>query len=297
MNRSPDWTELAAAISAATGRRISRAPDEATSGARMNTGMRWSSDLGPMFVKLTGVDRAWTLEAEAEGLLVLASASTIRVPRVLGAGVASNCAWLSLEWIDLVSPSPRSEARLGELLAEQHHTTCAAFGWHRTNTIGLTTQDNEPDANWARFFAARRLRFQFDLMEANDLGGDLLDRGRRLCEYVPALLDGHSPSPSLLHGDLWAGNHAEVEPGQPVIFDPSVYYGDREADLAMTRLFGGYGRSFYAAYESAWPLPPGAAERVPLYNLYHVLNHLNLFGGGYRRQAAEMIEGLLATVG
>ena len=248
-----------------------------------------------MFVKVAGAERAWAFEAEAEGLRALASASAIRVPRVLGAGVARNRAWLALEWIDLTSPASRSEARLGELLAEQHRTTSETFGWHRANTIGLTEQQNGSDADWARFYAARRLGFQLDLAEARGYGGPLIDRGRRLCECVPALLGGHSPVPSLLHGDLWAGNHAEDSAGNPVIFDPAVYFGDREADIAMTRLFGGYGRAFYSAYEAAWPLARGAAERVPLYNLYHVLNHLNLFGGGYRRQAEDMIERLLAA--
>ncbi len=279
-------------MSAVTGHELAPAPTEAVSSACL----RWTSDAGPMFIKVAAADRAWVFEAEAEGLRALASASSIRVPSVLGAGVASNRAWLALEWIDLVSPTPRSEARLGELLAEQHRTTSATFGWRRANTIGLTEQKNEPDTDWGRFYAARRLGFQLDLAEAGGHGGRLLDRGRRLCESVPALLGGYSPVPSLLHGDLWAGNHAEDSSCNPVVFDPAVYFGDREADIAMTRLFGGYGRTFYSAYEAAWPLEPGAAGRVPLYNLYHVLNHLNLFGGGYRRQAEDMIEGLLSEV-
>lgn len=292
MKSSWNWHDLAEAISAATGHELAPAPAEAVSSACL----RWASDAGPMFIRVAAAERAWAFEAEAEGLRALASASSIRLPRVLGAGVASNRAWLALEWIDLVSPTPRSEARLGELLAEQHRTTSATFGWHRANTIGLTEQKNEPDTDWGRFYAARRLGFQLDLAESGGHGGRLLDRGRRLCECVPALLGGYSPVPSLLHGDLWAGNHAEDSAGNPVVFDPAVYFGDREADIAMTRLFGGYGRSFYSAYEAAWPLAPGAAERVPLYNLYHVLNHLNLFGGGYRRQAEDMIEALLGEV-
>jgi protein-ribulosamine 3-kinase len=297
MNRRPDMQDLATAISAATGRRLAPAPDDALAGTSAGACVRWGSNSGPMFVKVAGAGRAWTFEAEAEGLRALGSASAIRVPRVIGAGVASSSAWLALEWIDLLSPTPRSEARLGELLAEQHRATSATFGWHRTNTIGLTDQQNEPDADWAHFHATRRLAFQLDLAESAGHRGRLVDRGRRLCERVPLLLGRHSPAPSLLHGDLWAGNHAEDSAGRPVIFDPAVHFGDREADLAMTRLFGGYGRGFYTAYEAAWPLEPGAIDRVPLYNLYHVLNHLNLFGGGYRRQAEEIIERLLAETG
>ena len=297
MNRSPDWQDLAQAISATTGHKLAPAPGESVSGGSVSACLRWMSYAGPMFIKVAGADRAWAFDAEADGLRALASASAIRVPRVLGAGVASNRAWLALEWIGFVSPAPRSEARLGELLAEQHRTTSASFGWHRTNTIGLTEQKNEPDADWARFYAARRLGFQLDIVEAAGHGDRLLDRGRRLCECVPALLGVHTPVPALLHGDLWAGNHAEDSAGNPVIFDPAVHFGDREADIAMTRLFGGFGASFYGAYEAAWPLDAGAAERVPLYNLYHVLNHFNLFGGAYRRQAEDMIERLLAEVG
>jgi protein-ribulosamine 3-kinase len=296
VNGSAEWHDLAQAISAGIAHAVAPVPDHAVPGGSVSGCLRWAGDAGPMFVKVAAVDRAWAFEAEADGLRSLATASSIRVPRVLGAGVTSNRAWLALEWIDLQSPTPRSESRLGELLAEQHRSNGATFGWHRANTIGLTEQKNEPDADWGRFYAARRLAIQLDLAESAGHGGRLIDRGRRLCECVQSLLAGHSPAPSLLHGDLWAGNHAADSAGRPVIFDPAVYFGDREADLATTRLFGGYSSAFYRAYEAAWPLAPGAPGRVPLYNLYHVLNHLNLFGGGYRGQAEDMIDRLLAEV-
>lgn len=296
MFQEPDFQQLAQSISAVTGHELAPAPDKAVSGG--SACLRWTSDAGPLFVKLASGDRAWAFEAEADGLRALASASAIRVPTVLGTGTASNRAWLALEWLDLRSPARGSEVRLGELLAEQHRTTGGAFGWHRTNTIGPTKQHNDPDPDWGRFYVTRRLEPQLALAESSGHGdGSLVDRGRLLCERVPVLLDGHSPVPSLLHGDLWAGNHAEDSAGHPLIFDPAVYFGDREADIAMTRLFGGYGSAFYDAYQAAWPLEPGAAMRTTLYNLYHVLNHLNLFGGGYRRQAEDMIERLLAQVG
>ena len=258
--------------------------------------LRWVSDAGPLFIKLMPVDRLWVLEAEAEGLAALATASAIRVPEVHATGIADREAFFAIEWLDLRSPTASSEAAFGAELARQHRSTAARHGWHRDNTIGPTIQRNDVDADWAHFYADRRLRAQLDLAEAGGHGGNWLERGRRLIERVPALLAGHVPVPSLLHGDLWAGNHAADAAGRPVVFDPSVYYGDRETDIAMTRLFGGYGREFYAEYESAWPLDTGAAARAPLYDLYHVLNHLNLFGGGYRRQAEELIERLLASV-
>jgi len=292
--REPNWYELASSISAITGHELARAPHEPISGGEASSCVRWFSEAGPMFVKIAPNDRAWVLEAEAEGLHALASASAIRVSTVFGVGVAGARAWLALEWLDLRSPGRVSDARLGELLAQQHRKTSETFGWHRTNTIGLTKQVNDPDPDWCRFYVTRRLEPQLALAESKGYRGRLIDRGRLLCERVPALLGGHAPAPSLLHGDLWAGNHAEDSAGCPVMFDPAVYFGDREADLAMTRLFGGYGPEFHAAYMAAWPLEPGALERVPLYNLYHVLNHLNLFGGGYCRQAEDMIERLLA---
>ena len=219
------------------------------------------------------------------------------MPAVLGHGTDGAQAFLALEWIEFGRALPDTEARLGEQLTQLHGVTAARFGWHRDNTIGATPQPNAWTVGWAEFFAHRRIGFQLDLAERGGRGGRWLERGRRLVEQLPTLLAGHRPRPSLLHGDLWGGNWAADASGAPVIFDPATYFGDREADLAMTRLFGGFGREFYAAYESAWPLDAGADVRCDLYNLYHVLNHLNLFGGGYRGQAEAMIGRLLAVAG
>jgi len=147
------------------------------------------------------------------------------------------------------------------------------------------------------FFRDRRLRYQLDLAERCGHLGRLQERGRELLERIGAFFSAYEPVASLLHGDLWGGNWGVDERGTPVIFDPAVYYGDREADLAMTRLFGGFGADFYAAYAAAWPLDPGAPLRVELYNLYHLLNHANLFGGGYPRQAERTVDRLLAELG
>jgi fructosamine-3-kinase len=215
---------------------------------------------------------------------------------VLGCGVGGAQAFLALEWIEFRSATPRSETLLGEQLARLHRVTAPGFGWHRDNTIGATPQHNDWTADWGRFYAERRHGFQLDLAERNGHGGPWLDRGRLLCARIGSFFDGYRPQPSLLHGDLWGGNWAVDASGAPVLFDPATYYGDREADLAMTRLFGGFGRGFYGAYQSAWPLDAGAGVRRDLYNLYHVLNHLNLFGGGYRAQAEAMIARLLACV-
>jgi fructosamine-3-kinase len=236
------------------------------------------------------------LEAEAAGLQELASAGAVRVPRVLAMGVAGEHAYLALEWIDLGTASASaSQGRLGTELARQHRRTAERFGWHRDNAIGSTPQVNAWSSSWPDFFRDARLRYQLCLAEDNGFGGRLQERGGALLGRVGDFFVDHQPPPSLLHGDLWGGNAGVDANGAPVIFDPAVYYGDREADLAMTRLFGGFSSSFYTAYEAAWPLPPSARSRVGLYNLYHVLNHLNLFGGGYLRQAESIIDRLLAT--
>jgi fructosamine-3-kinase len=177
-----------------------------------------------------------------------------------------------------------------------HRTARDHFGWDRDNTIGSTPQHNAPCGEWVTFWREHRLGFQLDLAARQGYGGRLQKLGERLLADLTGLID-HDPRPSLLHGDLWGGNIGYDREGNPVIFDPAVYYGDREADLAMTELFGGFGSGFYAAYEEAWPLDPGYSVRKTLYNLYHILNHLNLFGSGYLGQAQTMTERLLAELG
>ena len=239
-------------------------------------------------------------EAEAAGLRELATAEALRVPRVLGTGLVGSVAVLALEWLDLRVPEQRETAqtRLGTLLASQHRVTAAAFGWDRDNTIGSTVQRNAWSGDWVQFVRERRLGDQLTLAETNGLSPRTVERGRLLADRCGAFFSSYRPTPALLHGDLWGGNWAvHARSGEPVVFDPAVYYGDREADIAMTRLFGGFGPRFYAAYQAEWPLDPAAGTRRTLYNLYHVLNHFNLFGGSYAAQAAGMIESLLAEFG
>lgn len=249
------------------------------------------------FIKRLPLADRWRLDAEADGLARLSATGALRVPRVLGAGADHAEAWLELEWLEMRTADAASDARLGESLARLHGSSGGAFGLERDNAIGATPQPNGPSADWIAFFGERRLAFQLGLAAQNGHLGAVLDRGRRLLEILPAFFTGYRPQPSLLHGDLWGGNRGTLADGTPVVFDPAVYYGDREADIAMTRLFAGFGPRFYAAYQAAWPLDAGAAERSDLYNLYHVLNHLNLFGGGYRARAEAMIDRLLATAG
>ena len=271
-------------------------PEEGVAGGSLHRCYLWRCGPTSVFVKMAGERAAAGLEAEAAGLQALAAAQAVRVPQVLARGLAQGHAFLALEWID-TRPSDRDSARrLGERLAAQHRVTAEQFGWPDDNTLGRTEQINGWLPDWAEFFRERRLRFQLELASRQGFGPVLGDAGERLLESVGALLGEHRPRASLLHGDLWGGNWLTDREGEPVIFDPAVYYGDREADVAMTRLFGGFGGAFYAAYEAQAPLPAGHAVRANLYNLYHVLNHANLFGGGYPRQARSMIDRLLAEV-
>jgi len=246
------------------------------------------------FVKTNSADYADAFAAEADGLEALVTAG-LRAPKPIAHGTAGSEAYLLLEYLEL---GERGDfAALGRMLAQAHARPAPRFGWHRDNSIGATPQRNAWDDDWARFFVRNRLAMQLDLAETNGASSRLLERGRQLGEIAGALFTSYRPVPSLLHGDLWGGNWATDVSGEPVVFDPAVYFGDREADIAMTRLFGGFGPAFYAAYQAAWPLDPAAGTRRGFYNLYHVLNHFNLFGGGYGAQAEGIIERLLAELG
>jgi len=231
-------------------------------------------------------------EAEADGLRELKSANALRVPEVLDCGIRDGEAFIALERFTFDRSDAATEALLGERLAQLHRHTEDQFGWYRDNTIGLTPQVNTRCDDWVDFFRRYRLEFQLELARSNGYGADLDQSGATLSGQLPELFTAYEPQASLLHGDLWAGNWGSVG-GEPVIYDPAVYFGDRESDIAMTMLFGGFGKPFYEAYEKSWPMAPGHEQRLKLYRLYHVLNHLNLFGRSYLGQALSLIRELL----
>jgi fructosamine-3-kinase len=236
------------------------------------------------------------LEAEAEGLAALAATGTVRVPQVISCGLAGGEACLVVEHLELRSLDRAGGAALGRQLAALHRHTHAKFGWAKDNFIGLGAQPNGWLDNWPRFYAEKRLRPQLALARSNGADRRTLDGGEELAEKIAAFFIGGHPVPSLLHGDLWGGNAGQLPDGTPVVFDPACYYGDREADLAMSELFGGFPDAFHAAYREAWPLAEGYETRRTLYNLYHVLNHFNIFGAGYLGQAQRMVGKLLAEL-
>lgn len=244
------------------------------------------------FVKRQPIARRAMFESEADGLAALGA--HLRVPAVVALGETGDEAFLVLEALDLHGSG--DAAALGEALARLHRAPQATWGWQRDNWIGSTPQHNAPAGEWVDFWRSRRLGAQLQLAAENGLPAALLRDGERLMADLPAFFSGHAPAPSLLHGDLWGGNHAYLADGSPVLFDPAVYCGDRECDLAMSELFGGFSSDFHAAYRAAWPLDAGYATRKRLYNLYHILNHANLFGGGYAGQAASLMQALLAEV-
>jgi len=290
-----DWTSISAHISLAGGHPFRPDTPRSVGGGCINTAYSLSGNGYRYFVKLNVADRLAMFEAEAAGLGEMAATGTIRVPRPLCVGATGGQSYIVMEHIALGGHRVGGAAEAGRLLAAMHRASRADFGWDRDNTIGSTPQPNAPDRDWVEFWRRRRLGFQLELAAGNGHRGRLQKQGERLLDALPALID-HAPVPSLLHGDLWGGNMAYDGDGQPIIFDPAVYYGDREADLAMTELFGGFGSDFYAAYEDAWALESGYGMRKVLYNLYHILNHLNLFGSGYLRQARDMMDCLLAQV-
>lgn len=245
-----------------------------------------------LFVKTNTADQADLLAQEGAGLARLQVPQGPRVPQVLATGVAEGRSWIALEWIDLRTRGDAAE--LGRALARLHQHAAERFGGAHDNYIGKTPQPNGWYHDWAAFWRERRLGPQLEL--AAQCGHKpLAERGWHLAEHIESLLADHRPLPSLLHGDLWAGNAAYDASGRGVVFDPAVYFGDREADIAMTELFGGFPATFYAGYREVWPLAPGYEQRRELYNLYHVLNHAHLFGGGYVSSAERMIEHLLQT--
>ncbi len=291
------WNLIGKEISAATGAAFSVETRSSVGGGCINTAYRVEGGARRFFVKTNRASALPMFEAEAGGLHEIAATCAIRVPNPVCAGVAADRAFLVLEFIDFATRSNGSGEELGRRLAAMHRVVAQRCGWRRDNTIGATPQINTPTENWPEFWRERRLGYQLALAARSGYRGALQRGGERLLAKLEGFFAGYAPPPSLLHGDLWGGNFAFDRDGTPVVFDPAVYYGDRETDLAMTELFGGFPASFHAAYREDFPLDPGYRVRKTLYNLYHVLNHLNLFGGGYLGQAEEMIARLLSEAG
>lgn len=290
--QGPLLAAVGAKLGETLGRKLALRSAQAAGGGCIHSAYRAGDGRRSWFVKVNTARHSDMFAAEADGLAALAQ-GPVRVPQVICAGCADGQSFLVLEWLSLAPGAPRAYAMLGEQLARMHAISAAQFGWHRDNYIGATPQSNTTDASWPRFFGQARLAPQLALAARNGYAG-IHAKGESLLQSLPRLLGGHAPQPSLLHGDLWGGNAGFLDDGSPVIFDPAAYYGDRETDLAMSELFGGFSDDFYAAYRAHAPLDPGYRVRKTLYQLYHVINHANLFGGAYLRQAERMMDLLSA---
>ena len=291
-----NWDCIFNAISKATGTKFSGEQVTPISGDKVSDTQIISDGREEYFIKRATADAVRRLAAEVEGLEALRKVKALTVPRVIVSGLADTCSYIVLERLRFTPATDQSAAQLGLQLACQHRTTDETFGWDHDNFIGPNTQLNPRRTDWVKFWRDCRLRPQLDLAASTASGKVLAKSGERLLESCDAFFNGYRPTPSLLHGDLWAGNWGTLANGSPVVFDPAVYFGDREADLAMTELFGGFGPTFYSAYSDTWPLDAGYGARRNLYNLYHVLNHLNLFGASYLPQSEQLILSLLAEV-
>lgn len=286
------WSQIAQHISQATGRAFEIRDRRSIGGGSINQAYCILDGERSYFLKLNRAVQYPMFEAEALGLKEIAESRTIRVPVPICWGTAESSAYIVMEYLPLGGGGSRSWYRMGEDLAAMHRVTSdRGFGWQRHNTIGDTPQHNPWTESWISFYGEHRLGYQFQLAQRR---GNF-PRRHELLAALPDLLAGHAALPSLVHGDLWSGNAAVAEDGTPVILDPATYYGDREVDIAMTELFGRFPQAFYEGYTAAYPLDEGYSLRKALYNLYHVLNHFNLFGGGYGAQANRLIDQLLSS--
>lgn len=279
-------------IERATGESCAILNSRSIGGGCINNAQRVETDRGVFFVKVNGVSFLDGFQNESAALAEIAATNTIRVPRPIVADTIEGQACLVLEFIHEGVARSNSWEKMGRQLAALHSIEQPYFGWSRDNVIGSTPQPNPKTDNWIVFFRDYRLAHQFKLCAQR---GYQFTGKDRLLDRVSDFFDTQ-PKPSLLHGDLWSGNASFDSNGEPFLYDPGSYYGDREADLAFTEFFGGFNRAFYQAYNEALPLEPGYEVRKHLYNLYHCLNHAYIFGSSYAGQAQGIIDRLLAEL-
>lgn len=295
-NENDCWKDIARHISNTCAEPFQAIERHGIAGGCINSAWRIEGCGQRYFVKLNDPGKLSMFEAEAECLRDLACNASLRVPAPICWGATAQHAYLVLEYLDLCNPTSQTWEALGRGLAEQHRRIQPRFGWQRDNTIGSTPQVNTWHDDWVTFWREQRLGFQLKLAHHKGYRGSLQGKGEKLMAALERFFPAYRPAASLLHGDLWSGNCGADKDGKAVIFDPAVYYGDRECDLAMTELFGAFPPRFHTAYQESYPLDPGYGVRKTLYNLYHILNHANMFGNGYAAQAERMMERLLSEI-
>ncbi len=305
-NKMKQWQLIVEHIEQTTGRHFSIRQQQSMAGGCINTAFLLTGEDGQQyFVKTNRSGQQAMFAAEARGLQAIASSDTVKVPLPIcfgtnmGFGENQVQSYIVLEYLNMTGRA--DQRRLGEQLAAMHDVNVEQFGWDINNTIGATFQPNAWMDNWLDFWREQRLGFQLKLAAQNGYGGELQSLGEKLLVEMPLLFadrvfSSRTIKPSMLHGDLWGGNVAGMQDSTPIIFDPAFYYGDREADLAMTYLFGGFSTDFYASYQNVYPLDDGFVVRKIFYNIYHIINHLNMFGGGYHGQAIQMLKQVLSEI-
>ena len=308
----PHWQQISNHISQTLNSPFQIQNKSSVGGGSINSSYRVTGTDGQdYFIKLNSASLEYMFQVEFDSLNELSQAlalksNAIKVPQPVCFGIADSKSYLVLEYLSIHSNG--DSKKLGQALAQMHKITASQYGWYQDNIIGSTPQSNQQHNDWITFWREERMLPQFKMLCDKGYKKHLQPLSDKLLNNLDSLLAGHTPPASLLHGDLWSGNYGftngftdgftdgvtngMTEQEQPVIFDPALYYGDRETDLAMTELFGGFSRDFYQGYNETWPLDEGYAQRKTLYNLYHILNHANLFGTSYLNQAITMMQRL-----
>jgi len=295
-----DWQAFSKQLTDQLGKPIHINTAHSVAGGDIHQAYHLHTNLGNLFLKLNQPSLLPLFETEAHNLNAISQSNSIRCPKLFGFGVSENSAWLLMEHLALTTKG--DDFQRGRDLALMHHQIHNAsqpFGWFEDNYIGHTIQKNQWHFNWVDFYGKQRLQPQLELAQLRGANAAMFELGQQLIEALPFWFQKYAPKASLLHGDLWGGNSGFAiedntkKSSEAVVFDPACYYGDRETDIAMTELFGGFSQQFYAGYNDVFPLDTDYPKRKPLYNLYHVINHFNLFGGAYEQQAIQIMQSLL----
>ncbi len=282
-------SEIQQTLKSLVGRRIDIVSVAAISGGDINQAYRLLTRQGSYFLKFNYADRFPKMfQAESSGLELLRKSGTLRAPKVIGCGDSGKYSWLLLEFIEQGCPEDDFWDDFGKSLASMHRNSNEYFGLDHNNYIGSLYQSNRPRDNWFDFFIGERLQKQIRIVRDKGLADNaLISQFENLYKAIPEIFPAEPPS--LIHGDLWSGNFMCDLAGSACLIDPAVYYGFREMDIAMSRLFGGFSKRFYEAYQDAWPLLPGWQYRLEICNLYPLLVHVNLFGAGYLNQIKSVV--------
>ena len=266
---------------------------QALSGGCINNAKKLTTTKGNFFIKTNIADVfPGMFDAEAKGLKLLAETNTVYIPNIIATGEYENKSYIILEFVAGSPPKKDFWKSFGQNLATLHKNSNKYFGLDHDNYIGSLVQKNIQTENWITFFITQRLQVQLDLaVNRNNINPPVLNLFEKLFIKLPELIIGENPS--LLHGDLWSGNFMINSDGEATLIDPAVYYGHREVDLAMTKLFGGFNKEFYESYNEEWPLEKNYSDRLDIYNLYPLLVHVNLFGGGYLEQVKSILRKFL----